>query len=73
MYGKPAMTWFKYQVVLYGSEAITYFNAILWVVIELALCIMSLRLHTPPLGHYRQPSPPLYGSTTFTHLEENSE
>jgi hypothetical protein len=29
MYGKPVMTWFKYQVVLYGSEAITYLNAIL--------------------------------------------
>ena len=25
-----------------------------------------------PHPHYRQPSPPLYGSTTFTHLEENS-
>jgi hypothetical protein len=29
MYGKPAMTYFKYQVYLYGSEAITYLNAIL--------------------------------------------
>jgi hypothetical protein len=29
MYGKPAMTCFKYQVYLYGSEAIIYFNAIL--------------------------------------------
>jgi hypothetical protein len=28
MYGKPAMTCFKYQVYLYGSEAITYLNAI---------------------------------------------
>jgi hypothetical protein len=27
MYGKPAMTCFKYQVYLYGSEAITYLNA----------------------------------------------
>ena len=29
MYGKPAMTWVKYQVYLYGSEAITYLSAIL--------------------------------------------
>ncbi len=27
MYGKLAMTCFKYQVFLYGSEAITYVNA----------------------------------------------
>ncbi len=32
MYGKLAMTCFKYQVYLYGSEAITYLNAVLWVV-----------------------------------------
>jgi hypothetical protein len=29
MYGNPAMTCFKYQVYLNGSEAITYLNAIL--------------------------------------------
>jgi hypothetical protein len=29
MYGNPAMTCLKYQVYLYGSEAITYLNAIL--------------------------------------------
>jgi hypothetical protein len=29
MYGKPAMTCFKYQVYQYGSEAITYLSAIL--------------------------------------------
>jgi hypothetical protein len=29
MYGNPAMTWIKYQVYLYGSEAIAYLNAIL--------------------------------------------
>jgi hypothetical protein len=28
MYGNPAMTCFKYQVYLYGSEAITYLNTI---------------------------------------------
>jgi hypothetical protein len=37
MYGKLAVTCFKYQVYLYGSEAITYLNAILWVVTEPAL------------------------------------
>ncbi len=29
MYGNPAMTCIKYQVYLYGLEAITYLNAIL--------------------------------------------
>jgi hypothetical protein len=29
MYGKPAITYFKYQMFLYGSKAITYLNAIL--------------------------------------------
>jgi hypothetical protein len=29
MYGRLAMTCFKYQVYLYGSEAITYLSAIL--------------------------------------------
>ncbi len=29
MYGNLAMTCIKYQVSLYGSEAITYLNAIL--------------------------------------------
>jgi hypothetical protein len=37
MYGNPAMTLFKYQVYLYGSEDITYLNAILLVVTEPAL------------------------------------
>jgi hypothetical protein len=31
MYGKLAITCFKYQVYLYSSEAITYLNAFLWV------------------------------------------
>jgi hypothetical protein len=56
------MTYFKYQVYLYGSEAITYLNAFLWLVTESA----------PPPPHYRQPSPSLYGSITFTLLKENS-
>jgi hypothetical protein len=29
MYGTPAVTCFKYQVVLYGLKAITYLNAVL--------------------------------------------
>jgi hypothetical protein len=29
MYGKPAMTCFKYQVYLYNSKAIIYVSAIL--------------------------------------------
>jgi hypothetical protein len=29
MYGKLAITCFKYQVVLYGLKAITYLNAVL--------------------------------------------
>ena len=37
MYGKIAITCFKYQVYLYDSEAITYLNAFLWVVTEPAL------------------------------------
>jgi hypothetical protein len=68
MYGKPAMTWFKYQMYLYDSQSTTYLNAMLWVVTELALWVIRL----PPPPAYRQPSPPLYGSITFTHLEEKS-
>ncbi len=34
MCGKPAMNCFKYQVYLYGSEAIIYIKALLWVVAE---------------------------------------
>jgi hypothetical protein len=67
MYGKPAMTCFKYQVYLYGSEAIPYLSAILWVVTEPALWVIRL----PPTPHYRQPSPYVYGIITFTHLKEN--
>jgi hypothetical protein len=37
MYGKLAKTCFKYQVYLYGLEAITYLNAILYLVKEPAL------------------------------------
>ncbi len=68
MYGKPAMTCFKYQVYLYGSEAINYLSAILWVATEPASTIGH---QTAPTPHYRQPSPPVYGSITFTQLKEN--
>ncbi len=37
MYGTLALTCFKYQVDMYGSEAITCLNAVLWVVKEPAL------------------------------------
>jgi hypothetical protein len=37
MHGKLVMTCLKYQVYLYGLEAITYANAFLWVVTEPAL------------------------------------
>ncbi len=66
MYGRSAMTCFKYQVYLYGSEAITYLNAILWVVTEPALWV--IRLAPPPL---QAALPLVYGSITFTHLKEN--
>ena len=42
MYINLAMTCFKYQVYLYGSEAITYLNSFLWVVTERALCVIRL-------------------------------
>jgi hypothetical protein len=32
MCGKLVMTCLKYQVYLYGSEAITYLSAFLWVI-----------------------------------------
>ncbi len=41
MHAKLAMTCFKYQVYLYGSEAITYLNAFLWVVKEPAILVIS--------------------------------
>jgi hypothetical protein len=37
MYANPAMTCLKYQLYLYGSEAITYLNAILNLVTEPSL------------------------------------
>jgi hypothetical protein len=68
MYGKLAMTCFKYQMYLYGSEAITCLNAFLWVVTEQALSVIRL----PPPTTTGSPFPILYGSVTFNLLEENS-
>jgi hypothetical protein len=68
MYGKLAITCFKYQVHLFGSEAITYLNAIRWKFSEPALRV--IRLSPAPTTGSRTPS--LYGSMTLTHLEDNS-
>jgi hypothetical protein len=50
MYGKLAITCFKYQVYLYSSEAISYLNAFLCVGTE------------PAPGVIRLPPPPTTGS-----------
>jgi hypothetical protein len=47
MHGNPVMACFKYQVYLYGLEAITYLNAIL----------SSYRAIT--MSHQTSPHPPL--------------
>jgi hypothetical protein len=61
------MTCFKYQVCLYGTEAIPYLNAFLWVTTGPSQYVIRL-LPTPTSGSI----PSLYGSIAFTHLEENS-
>jgi hypothetical protein len=68
MYGNLDMTCFKCRVCQYGSEAITYLNAFLWVVTEPALRVIRL----PPPPSAGSPPPSLYGSITFTQLGENS-
>ncbi len=60
MYDKAAMTCFKYQVYLntcymYGSEAITYLKATLWVVTNPEIWI--IRLPPPLLWMAAEPSP----------------
>ncbi len=67
MYGNLAMTCFPYQVFMYGSEAITYLNAFLWVVTETAIWVIRL---SPP-HTTGSPPPSLYVSITFTHFEED--
>ncbi len=59
---------FKISGYLYGSEAITYLNAFLWVVTEPALWVIRL----PPPPTTGNPPPSQYGSITFTNLEEFS-
>jgi hypothetical protein len=66
MYGKQAITWFIYRVFLYGSETITYLNAILYVITEPAVWVITL-LPPPNTG---SPPPTLYGTITFTHIRE---
>jgi hypothetical protein len=53
MYGQ-AMAYFKFQVYLYGSEAIP-FEALLWVI--QSQHYESSDCPRPPLQHYRKPSP----------------
>ncbi len=65
MYGKPAMTCFKYQVYLYGSEAITDLNALIGVVTEPTLWVITL----PPL---QAALPPCVWQHNRHPLEENS-
>ena len=52
MFGKLAMTCFKYQVYLYGSEAITCLNAL-----SGYRASSTMSHQTAPTPHYRQPSP----------------
>jgi hypothetical protein len=61
MYGKPAMACFKYQVYLYVSEAHHIFE-----------CFTLNGYRASTMSHQTAPTPPLYGSITFTHLEDNS-
>ncbi len=49
MYGKPDMTCLKYQVYLYGSEAITYLSA--------SYTLSGYRAST--IRHQTVPHPPL--------------
>ncbi len=60
------MACFKYQAYLYGSEAVTYLNALLRMVKEPALWVVY------PIPTTGQPSPFLYISITFIDIEGNS-
>ncbi len=64
MHGKLAMICFQYQVYLYGRKPS---HAFLRVVTEPALSVIRL----PPPPTTGSPPPSLYGSITFTHLEDN--
>ncbi len=54
MYGKTAMTCFKYQVHLYGSEAVTY-----WMIYFEWFGLQSQHYESSDSPHplYRQPTP----------------
>jgi hypothetical protein len=60
MYGKRVMTCFEYQVFLYGSDAITYLDVILWLVTEPALW---------PIPHFKRTVKSLY----HTNLKSKGE
>jgi hypothetical protein len=65
MYDKPALTCLKYQVYLYGSEAITYLNTTCTVQYTLGVVVTEpafMSHQNAPTPQYRQPSPALYGS-----------
>ncbi len=49
MYDKPVMACFEYQAYLYGSEAVTYLNALLRMV--------KRTISRLPHPYYRQPYP----------------
>ncbi len=70
MYSKPAMTCLNIRCICMGSEAILYLNAILSVYRTIRTSTMSHQ--TAPTPTTGSPSPSLYGSKTFTHLEEHS-
>ncbi len=68
MYRKTAMTCFKYQVYLYGSECITHLSAILWVVTELAL--QEIKKSNCPHTQLRAAFP-YFDWQHYTHLEDS--
>jgi hypothetical protein len=67
MYGKPDVTCFKYTVYLYNCMVQKNSNICMQFLSDYR--VRNLSHQTAPTPHYRQPSPPLYGSITFTHLE----
>jgi hypothetical protein len=64
MYGKPAMTFLKYQMYLYGSEAISYLNTMYFERLQRSSTLSNQSSPTLPL----QAATPPYGSITFTYL-----
>ncbi len=68
MDSKPAMTCYKYKMYLYGSEAMTYLNAVLWMVTEPELRVIKL----PPLPTTGSPTTLCMAPKPSPNLEENS-